>query len=152
MARNIAAVVLVDVRPSSPTYGRWVATELSAHNGAMLYVPRGFAHARFEKHLGHLQMMHGFVGMQRDRGHQGVVGGRRLDGPPGTGQVAADLHDPGDSHGRGQGEGLHDRGRALVTPAQVHVAVVVHHRVRQRLGDLRAFGELFRAHGRCTAS
>jgi dTDP-4-dehydrorhamnose 3,5-epimerase len=37
--------VAVDVRAGSPTFGRWVAAELTADNGAMLYVPRGFGHA-----------------------------------------------------------------------------------------------------------
>ncbi|MBM4200641.1 MAG: dTDP-4-keto-6-deoxy-D-glucose epimerase, partial [Gammaproteobacteria bacterium] len=36
--------VLVDVRPTSPTFGRWQAFELSGANGAMLYVPGGYAH------------------------------------------------------------------------------------------------------------
>jgi len=36
--------VIVDLRPESPTRGRWVGAELSADNGLMLYVPRGFAH------------------------------------------------------------------------------------------------------------
>lgn len=36
--------VLVDVRPESPTYGRWEAFELTARNGRQLYVPGGFAH------------------------------------------------------------------------------------------------------------
>ncbi len=36
--------VAVDIRPGSPTYGRWVGRELSADNGRMLYVPVGFAH------------------------------------------------------------------------------------------------------------
>lgn len=36
--------VAVDARLGSPTYGRWVAEELSRENGAMLWVPRGFLH------------------------------------------------------------------------------------------------------------
>jgi len=36
--------VAVDIRPSSPTFGRWVAQELSEDNQRMLFVPIGFAH------------------------------------------------------------------------------------------------------------
>jgi dTDP-4-dehydrorhamnose 3,5-epimerase len=36
--------VAVDIRPGSPSYGRHVAAELSADNGAMILVPEGFAH------------------------------------------------------------------------------------------------------------
>jgi dTDP-4-dehydrorhamnose 3,5-epimerase len=37
--------VAVDVRAGSPTFGRWVAAELTSESGSMMYVPRGFAHA-----------------------------------------------------------------------------------------------------------
>ena len=36
--------VVVDVRPTSPTYCAWYGTCLSAENGRMLYVPEGCAH------------------------------------------------------------------------------------------------------------
>ena len=36
--------VIVDVRPGSPSFGRWFGAELTAQNRRMMYVPRGFAH------------------------------------------------------------------------------------------------------------
>ncbi|MEO0587648.1 MAG: dTDP-4-dehydrorhamnose 3,5-epimerase [Planctomycetota bacterium] len=36
--------VAVDLRKGSPTYGRWVAAELSAENDQQMFVPEGFAH------------------------------------------------------------------------------------------------------------
>ena len=36
--------VALDLRPESPSYGKWYGAELSAENGRMLYVPEHCAH------------------------------------------------------------------------------------------------------------
>ena len=36
--------VAVDLRPGSPTYGKWEGVVLSEENHKMFYIPRGFAH------------------------------------------------------------------------------------------------------------
>ena len=36
--------VALDLRPGSPTFGKWFGTELSAENGRMLFVPEQCAH------------------------------------------------------------------------------------------------------------
>lgn len=36
--------VAVDIRKGSPTFGRYVAVELSEDNKLMFFIPRGFAH------------------------------------------------------------------------------------------------------------
>lgn len=44
VARGAAWDVAVDIRPGSPTRGRWVGVELSAQNNRQLWIPEGFAH------------------------------------------------------------------------------------------------------------
>ncbi len=36
--------VIIDLRPDSPTFKRWIGVELTAENRRALYVPAGFAH------------------------------------------------------------------------------------------------------------
>ena len=36
--------VVVDIRRSSPTFGKWVSVRLSADNKRMIWIPTGFAH------------------------------------------------------------------------------------------------------------
>lgn len=36
--------IAVDIRPNSPTFGKWEAAHLSAENKKMFFIPKGFAH------------------------------------------------------------------------------------------------------------
>jgi len=36
--------IVIDLRKSSPSYGKWTSVLLTPENGRQLYVPRGFAH------------------------------------------------------------------------------------------------------------
>jgi dTDP-4-dehydrorhamnose 3,5-epimerase len=49
--------VAVDIRRSSPTFGRWVSTVLSAENKHQLWVPEGFAHG-FVVLTGHAEFLY----------------------------------------------------------------------------------------------
>lgn len=44
VVRGAAWDVAVDIRPGSPTFGRWVGTELSADNHRQMWIPEGLAH------------------------------------------------------------------------------------------------------------
>jgi dTDP-4-dehydrorhamnose 3,5-epimerase len=44
VVRGAVFDVAVDIRKSSPTFGKWVGMELSADNHRQLWVPPGFAH------------------------------------------------------------------------------------------------------------
>ena len=43
-ARGDTYDVIIDLRPTSPSYMRWEGFELSVANGRSLYIPDGFAH------------------------------------------------------------------------------------------------------------
>lgn len=43
-SRGAVYDVIVDLRPGSPTFCRWIGVELAAETGRMLYAPPGFAH------------------------------------------------------------------------------------------------------------
>jgi dTDP-4-dehydrorhamnose 3,5-epimerase len=36
--------IIIDIRPESPSYKRWISVELTAENRRAIYVPEGFAH------------------------------------------------------------------------------------------------------------
>lgn len=44
VVQGAAFDVVADVRRGSPTFGKWIALELSAENRRQVFVPRGYAH------------------------------------------------------------------------------------------------------------
>lgn len=62
--------VAVDIRRSSPTYGKWVGVELCENDGRMLYIPEGFAHGylALTDHCEVLYKTSGYYAPQYDRG------------------------------------------------------------------------------------
>lgn len=68
--------VAVDLRPASPTYGKWTALELSADNGLALHLARGIGH-------GFVTLERGCdVAYQFSRPHRaGIERGVRWDDP-----------------------------------------------------------------------
>jgi dTDP-4-dehydrorhamnose 3,5-epimerase len=42
--RGVVYDVILDLRPESPTFKKWIAVELSADNHRIVYIPKGLAH------------------------------------------------------------------------------------------------------------
>jgi dTDP-4-dehydrorhamnose 3,5-epimerase len=63
--------VIIDLRPDSPTYCRWLAVELRASSCAMLYVPEGFAHG-FQTLEDHTEVVYHMTGFYEPAAERGV--------------------------------------------------------------------------------
>lgn len=62
--------VVADLRPDSPTYGKWFGAELNAENRSMMYVPRGCAHGfiTLTDDAEALYLVSAFYAPERERG------------------------------------------------------------------------------------
>lgn len=68
--------VIIDLRPESPSYRRWIGVELTADNYRTLYVPEGFAHG-FQTLADHTEVLYQFSAFYTP----GAEGGLRYDDP-----------------------------------------------------------------------
>jgi dTDP-4-dehydrorhamnose 3,5-epimerase len=61
---------ILDLRPDSPSFGRWFAAELTAENRRMMYVPQGFAHGflTLAPNTEALYLVSAFYAPERERG------------------------------------------------------------------------------------
>jgi len=61
---------ILDLRPNSPTFGKWFGETLTADNRLMMYVPRGFAHAilTLEPNTEALYLVSAFYAPDAERG------------------------------------------------------------------------------------
>jgi dTDP-4-dehydrorhamnose 3,5-epimerase len=62
--------VLLDLRPDSPSFGKWYAAELNEDNRTMMYVPRGVAHGilTLKDHTEVLYLVSAFYEPSSERG------------------------------------------------------------------------------------
>lgn len=74
--RGAVIDVAVDIRPGSPTRGKWVSAELTAENGDALFIPTGFAHG-FQALLDETELAYMMTEPYRD----GMARGLRWDDP-----------------------------------------------------------------------
>jgi dTDP-4-dehydrorhamnose 3,5-epimerase len=64
--------VAVDLRVSSPTFGKWFSVELSAENKSLLYVPVGFAHG-FATLADHCEVQYKQTGFYNSTAEGGIA-------------------------------------------------------------------------------
>jgi dTDP-4-dehydrorhamnose 3,5-epimerase len=62
--------VIIDLRPDSASYCRWIAVDLSAARGEMVYIPEGFAHGfqTLEDHSEVIYQMSEYYHPEAERG------------------------------------------------------------------------------------
>jgi dTDP-4-dehydrorhamnose 3,5-epimerase len=61
---------IIDLRPDSPTFGKWFGVELTAENRLMIFVPQGFAHGilTLTDDTEAFYLVNAFYGPEQERG------------------------------------------------------------------------------------
>ncbi|MBP1157795.1 MULTISPECIES: dTDP-4-dehydrorhamnose 3,5-epimerase [unclassified Paenibacillus] len=69
--RGAICDVIIDLRPDSKTFKRWIKVELTQDNHKMLYIPEGFAHG-FQTLVDHTEVFYQMSEYYRPESAQGV--------------------------------------------------------------------------------